>query len=135
VCASQAGFKQADAKAQYAAKLRPNLLSAFEEAAPSNAPKEPVDKVDMADINDAQAVVPYLQEIHRHYREAEVSTSIRCRAHAPSGVGCRQLHYCPASQMQRAASPLLLEAKPSHSPTPAAVRTCNRASTSHPPPS
>jgi cyclin B len=69
--AGQAGFKQADAKAQYAAKLRPNLLSAFEEAAPSNAPKEPVDKVDMADINDAQAVVPYLQEIHRHYREAE----------------------------------------------------------------
>jgi hypothetical protein len=31
-----------------------------------------VDKVDAADTGNAQAVTPYLTEIHRHYREAEV---------------------------------------------------------------
>jgi len=30
-----------------------------------------VDKVDAADTGNAQAVTPYLTEIHRHYREAE----------------------------------------------------------------
>ena len=31
-----------------------------------------VDKVDAADTGSAQAVTPYLAEIHWHYREAEV---------------------------------------------------------------
>jgi hypothetical protein len=34
--------------------------------------KEIVDKVDMLDIDNPQAVIPYLADIHRHYREAEV---------------------------------------------------------------
>ena len=39
------------------------------------APKAPeaVDKVDAADVSDPQCIVPYLQDIHRHYREEEVS--------------------------------------------------------------
>jgi len=39
----------------------------------ANAPyrTEPVDKVDAADASNAQYIVPYLQDIHRHYREAE----------------------------------------------------------------
>ncbi len=37
-----------------------------------SAPKEPVDKVDLADINNAQSCIPYMADIHRHYREAEV---------------------------------------------------------------
>ena len=38
------------------------------------APKAPeaVDKVDAADVSDPQCIVPYLQDIHRHYREEEV---------------------------------------------------------------
>lgn len=39
-----------------------------------SAVKEIVDKVDMADIDNPQAVIPYLADIHRHYREAEVRT-------------------------------------------------------------
>lgn len=35
------------------------------------AVKSPVDNVDKADINNAQAVIPYLGDIHRHYRESE----------------------------------------------------------------
>ena len=31
-----------------------------------------VDKVDAADASDPQCIVPYLQDIYRHYREAEV---------------------------------------------------------------
>jgi hypothetical protein len=77
----QAGLGKPDAKAQYAAKMRPNLLSAFDEAAPA-APKEPVDKVDMNDVNDPQANVPYLQDIHRHYREAEVHPGPLTTPHA-----------------------------------------------------
>ena len=42
---------------------------------PSNASKgarkEPVDKADMADIHNAQAVLPYIADIHRHYRDSE----------------------------------------------------------------
>ena len=39
------------------------------------APRAPeaVDKVDAADVSDPQCIVPYLQDIHRHYREEEVS--------------------------------------------------------------
>ena len=34
-----------------------------------------VDKVDAADASDPQCIVPYLQDIYRHYREAEVRRS------------------------------------------------------------
>merc|ERR1719506_2692832 len=33
--------------------------------------KEPVDKADMADLHNAQAVLPYIGDIHRHYRDSE----------------------------------------------------------------
>ena len=36
------------------------------------ASKAPVDKVDAADASNPQCIIPYLQDIHRHYREAEV---------------------------------------------------------------
>ena len=39
------------------------------------APKAPVDSVDAADASDPQCIVPYLQDIYRHYREAEVRRS------------------------------------------------------------
>ena len=35
------------------------------------AAKQPVDKVDAADASNPQYIIPYLQDIHRHYREAE----------------------------------------------------------------
>ena len=44
-------------------------------------PSKEVDKVDIPDVQDAQSVVPYLQEIHDHYRKSEVRT----RQHAPPG--------------------------------------------------
>ena len=57
--------------AAYAAVQKPRpLLPAFEDSVPP--PKE-VDAVDQGDVNNAQANVPYLQDIHRHYRESEVS--------------------------------------------------------------
>jgi len=62
-------LSKGDPKA-YAAKPRNTLLTAFEEVAPA-AIKEPVDKVDLADVGNAQSVIPYLNDIHRHYREAE----------------------------------------------------------------
>lgn len=34
--------------------------------------KEPVDKADLADVGNAQAMIPYLADIQRHYRESEV---------------------------------------------------------------
>ena len=36
------------------------------------ASKAPVDKVDACDASNPQCIIPYLQDIHRHYREAEV---------------------------------------------------------------
>ena len=36
------------------------------------ASKAPVDKVDACDASNPQCMIPYLQDIHRHYREAEV---------------------------------------------------------------
>ena len=36
------------------------------------ASKAPVDRVDACDASNPQCIVPYLQDIHRHYREAEV---------------------------------------------------------------
>ncbi|KOO29302.1 hypothetical protein Ctob_005047 [Chrysochromulina tobinii] len=50
------------------AKPRDNLANAFETLA---VPSKEVDKVDIPDVQDAQSVVPYLQEIHDHYRKSE----------------------------------------------------------------
>ena len=36
------------------------------------ASKAPVDKVDACDASNPQCMIPYLQDIHRHYREVEV---------------------------------------------------------------
>ena len=36
------------------------------------ASKAPVDRVDACDASNPQCIIPYLQDIHRHYREAEV---------------------------------------------------------------
>ena len=36
------------------------------------ASKAPIDKVDACDASNPQYIIPYLQDIHRHYREAEV---------------------------------------------------------------
>ena len=58
--------------AAFGAKSRPTLMESFEDAVHAPAAK-PVDKVDQLDVNDPQANVPYLQEIHRHYRDSEVS--------------------------------------------------------------
>ena len=59
------------------------------------ASKTPVDKavdtVDKADASDPQCIVPYLQDIYRHYREAEVrrpacrsTMHVHTLAHAPT---------------------------------------------------
>jgi hypothetical protein len=37
----------------------------------------------MGDVGNAQAVIPYLAEIHKHYREAEVRARPRARASQP----------------------------------------------------
>ena len=67
----QAGAKAGDLKSgAYQSKPRNALQSAFEDAVP-NAPKDPVDKADLPDIASAQAMIPYLGDIHRHYRESE----------------------------------------------------------------
>lgn len=74
----QAGLAKADPKAY--ASTKPNVLGQlFEDAAPA-ASKEPVDKVDAADQGNAQAVISYLADIHRHYREAEVRASPAAQA-------------------------------------------------------
>ena len=44
------------------------ISTLFEEA----GSKEPVDKADLADVGNAQAMIPYLADIQRHYRESEV---------------------------------------------------------------
>ena len=81
----QGAIGKADPKAYAAAKPYGQLGQLFEDAAPSVS-KEPVDKVDQNDINNAQAVIAYLGDIHRHYREAEV----RARAlRAPGVRRCR----------------------------------------------
>lgn len=53
------------------ANKRGGLQSAFDEAAPQVSSKAPVDKVDMQDIHNAQAMLPYMADIHKHYRESE----------------------------------------------------------------
>jgi len=56
------------------AKPRSLLEKSFDDVAsrPATASrKELVDKVDASDIGNAQAMLPYLGDIHRHYRESE----------------------------------------------------------------
>ena len=43
-----------------------------------------VDSVDRPDVSNAQACVPYLEEIHRHYRETEARAPATPRD--PAGV-------------------------------------------------
>ena len=53
---------------------RSGLDHEFEKVAPrptTGSRKEAVDKVDASDTGNAQALIPYLSEIHRHYRESE----------------------------------------------------------------
>ena len=57
---------------------------------------EAVDKVDAADVSDPQCIVPYLQDIHRHYREEEVRRPSLPSTYSPRGccphtrpLGCR----------------------------------------------
>ena len=91
------------------------LTSLFEDAAPASV-KEPVDKADLADINNAQAVIPYLADIQRHYREAEVrhrprhrparaATSAPCSLHLPAAVLC-SLKKQPREKKESARGPL-----------------------------
>jgi len=74
------GLKPADQKvaaksgAGYGANGRSGLEKSFDEVASrpmSAGRKDVVDKVDAADTGNAQAVLPYLGDIHRHYRESE----------------------------------------------------------------
>ena len=44
-----------------------------------DASKPAVDKVDAVDASNPQYIVPYLQDIHRHYREAEVRAPLPSR--------------------------------------------------------
>ena len=68
----QGGLKGMDANkpAAYAQPNKNKLTSLFEEQAGST--KEPIEKCDLADVGNAQAVIPYMADIQRHYREAEV---------------------------------------------------------------
>lgn len=90
---------QAGAKA-LPGKSTGGLLSArgvFDRAADEfslrSAVKDLVDKVDMADINNPQANLPYMADIHRHYREAEVchcpAAPAPRAARTPGSRGCR----------------------------------------------
>ena len=56
-------------KQQAPAYQKNKMSSLFEEA---GSTKEPVDKADLNDVGNAQAMIPYLADIQRHYREAEV---------------------------------------------------------------
>ena len=48
------------------------------------ASKAPVDRVDACDASNPQCIVPYLQDIHRHYREAEVRVAPSPRPNWPA---------------------------------------------------
>jgi len=66
--AAKPGVKPVDLKAPAPKPGRNNtLIGQFDVV----AEKPPVDAVDKADVNDAQAVIPYLADIYRHYRDAE----------------------------------------------------------------
>ena len=56
-------------KQQAPAYQKNKMSSLFEEA---GSTQEPVDKADLNDVGNAQAMIPYLADIQRHYREAEV---------------------------------------------------------------
>ena len=93
------------------------------EDAGRSAPKSPVDKVDMPDVHNPQAVIPYLHDIHRHYREAEARPPTSTRAPAPH----RTHRLCCARPA--------LSAKPSGPTRPAlGARGSPRAESRAPPP-
>ena len=72
--------RAADPKA-YPAPPRNMLAALFESDHSKQA--APVDPADLADVNNAQALIPYM-EIHKHYRESEVrAPSQRAPAAAP----------------------------------------------------
>ena len=62
-----------------------------------------VDSVDRPDVSNAQACVPYLEEIHRHYRETEARAPATPRD--PAGVprSARPRPRAPAARARRAA--------------------------------
>ena len=63
---------------------RPTFDRLHEDSGKTQQPSEPVvDRVDASDIKNPQAVIPYLMDIHRHYREAEVRTHHRLAPHEP----------------------------------------------------
>ena len=81
----QAGLGKADSKAYATGKPHNVLGQLFEDAAPA-ASKEPIDKVDLADQGNAQSVISYLADIHRHYREAEVRARAGLTARRPQAA-------------------------------------------------
>jgi cyclin B len=70
VRAGKVGGKGLPGKSSSASAAR-GVFDRSTEDAGRSAPKSPVDKVDMPDVHNPQAVIPYLHDIHRHYREAE----------------------------------------------------------------
>ncbi|KAL3922220.1 MAG: hypothetical protein SGPRY_004637, partial [Prymnesium sp.] len=86
------GLKPADQKAasknapSYSSNGRAGLEKSFDEVASRPAAptrKETVDKVDALDCGNAQAVIPYLVDIHRHYRESEVRPNLLVARQTP----------------------------------------------------
>ena len=79
---AQVGGKGLPGKSSSASAAR-GVFDRSSEDAGRSAPKSPVDKVDMPDVHNPQAVIPYLHDIHRHYREAEARPPTSMRAPAP----------------------------------------------------
>ena len=75
-------------------KSRSALEKSFDDVAsrPAGSRKDPVDKIDAGDTGNAQAVTPYLSEIHRHYRETEVSSTFSTHETAACPATFRPLH-------------------------------------------
>jgi len=67
-----------------------------------------VDSVDRPDVSNAQACVPYLEEIHRHYRETEARAPATPRDPAgvprsgPPAAAARARRAAPARRRRRA---------------------------------
>ena len=80
----------------------------------SQAPvdKAVLDKVDAADASDPQCIVPYLQDIYRHYREAEVRRPA-CRSTPPRPAHTHGVHRCARVHTLRACPPT----RPTHAHT------------------
>eukprot|EP00967_Tisochrysis_lutea_P157544 scaffold320018_cov32-Tisochrysis_lutea.AAC.1 len=72
LCSQAGGVKGLSCKPSGGLLGGRGLFDRSHEDAGRSVVKELVDKVDMGDINNPQAMIPYLADIHRHYREAEV---------------------------------------------------------------